>query len=101
MTDANPRGAALAGRVVVVFGAGSSGPGWGTGKAAAFAYARAGARVACVDLHRERAEETAQLIRSENGEALAHSAEVASSDEVGAAIRAAVEKWGRLDVLHN
>jgi NAD(P)-dependent dehydrogenase (short-subunit alcohol dehydrogenase family) len=91
----------LAGRVVAVFGAGSSGPGWGNGKASAVAYARAGARVACIDLHLQRAEETAEIIRSEKGEAMALAAEVASSEGVRKAIDAAVAKWGRLDVLHN
>jgi hypothetical protein len=38
----------LAGRVALVFGAGSSGPGWGNGKAVAVAYAREG--VVCVDV---------------------------------------------------
>ena len=37
-------------KTAIVFGAGSSGPGWGNGKAAAVAFAREGARVACVDL---------------------------------------------------
>ena len=40
----------LEGKSAIVFGAGSSGPGWGNGKAAAVAYAREGACVACVDL---------------------------------------------------
>ena len=48
-------------KTAIVFGAGSSGPGWGNGKAAAVAYAREGARVACVDLVQETAEETAAV----------------------------------------
>ena len=40
----------LKGKTAIVFGAGSSGPGWGNGKAAAVAFAREGAQVACVDL---------------------------------------------------
>ena len=43
----------LKGKTAIVFGAGSSGPGWGNGKAAAVAYARNGAQVACVDLAEE------------------------------------------------
>src|SRR5262245_15906991 len=91
----------LAGRVALVFGAGSSGPGWGNGKAAAVAYARAGARVMCVDLELERAQETAGIIRAESGEALARAADVTSSADVQAAVHAAVESWNQLDVLHN
>ena len=39
----------LKNKVALVFGAGSSGPGWGNGKATAVAYAREGARVLAVD----------------------------------------------------
>lgn len=91
----------LANRVALVFGAGASGPGWGNGKAAAVAYARAGASVACVDAQRERAEETAALIRQEGGDALALAADVAANADVAAAVAATTAKFGRLDVLHN
>ncbi len=100
MPESNPQ-RPLADRVALVFGAGSSGPGWGNGKASALAYARAGARVACVDQHLERAQETVDLIRAENGDAIALAAEVASSSDVAAAVQATVDKWQRLDVLHN
>jgi len=50
--------ARLAGRVALVFGAGSIGEGWGNGKAAAVAYARNGARVVAVDHRLEAAEAT-------------------------------------------
>ena len=48
----------LKGKVAVVTGAGSRGPGVGNGKAAAVLMAREGAKVLCVDLHDERAQET-------------------------------------------
>jgi NAD(P)-dependent dehydrogenase (short-subunit alcohol dehydrogenase family) len=48
----------LAGKVAIVTGAGSRGPGVGNGKAAAVLFAREGARVLCVDQAKERAEET-------------------------------------------
>ena len=91
----------LVNRVALVFGAGSSGPGWGNGKAAAVAYARAGAKVACVDAQLERAEATAKLIRDESGEAIALAADVASSANIAAAVAAALQAWKRLDILHN
>ena len=91
----------MAGQVALVFGAGSIGPGWGNGKAAAVAYARAGAKVACIDLALERAEETAQIIREESGDALALAADVTSNAAVAAAVHAATSQWGRLDILHN
>lgn len=91
----------LANRVALVFGAGSSGPGWGNGKATAVAYARAGARVACVDSQLDRAEETAQIIRGESHEAIALGADVASGKDVAAAVQATMQAWGQLDILHN
>ncbi|HPG27464.1 MAG TPA: 3-oxoacyl-ACP reductase, partial [Myxococcota bacterium] len=57
----------LAGKVAIVTGAGSSGPGWGNGKAAAVLFAREGAQVLAVDINLEAAEETRGLIEAEGG----------------------------------
>ena len=91
----------LENRVALVFGAGSSGPGWGNGKAAAVAYAREGAQVACVDLVREAAEETAAIIEGEGGVALAVAADVTDPASVESAVSQVVERFGRIDILHN
>ena len=40
----------LRGKVAIVVGAGSIGPGWGNGKATAVTFAREGAKVLCVDI---------------------------------------------------
>jgi len=39
----------LKGKIAMVVGAGSIGPGWGNGKATAVTFAREGAQVFCVD----------------------------------------------------
>jgi len=91
----------LKGKAAIVFGAGSSGPGWGNGKAAAVAYAREGARVACVDLVRETAEETAAIIATEGGEAMAIAADVTDSASIEAAVAQVVARFGGIDILHN
>ncbi len=91
----------LRGKVAIVTGAGSRGPGVGNGKAAATLFAREGARVLCVDLVKERADETATLIRGEGGEAIAHAADVTRSPECEAMVAAALDHWGGLDILHN
>ena len=93
--------ARLDGKIAIVTGAGSRGPGLGNGKAAAILFAREGARVLCVDQVKDRAEETAGLIRAEGGEALAHAADVTRAGECLAMVRAAVDRWGGLDILHN
>src|SRR5450830_1670570 len=54
----------MKGKVVIVIGAGSSGPGWGNGKAAAVLYAREGAKIFAVDFRLEAAQETAAIIHS-------------------------------------
>src|SRR6478609_5870636 len=88
-------------RIALVFGAGSSGPGWGNGKAAAVAYAREGAKVVAVDLSPAAAEETAAIIRQENGDALAVTADTTNLGAVEAAVTAAITAYGRIDILHN
>lgn len=88
-------------KIALVFGAGSSGPGWGNGKAAAVAFAREGARVACVDISHEAAEETAAIIASEGGVAVALAADVTKQDSIDAVVAAAMTRFGRIDILHN
>ena len=91
----------LAGKVAMVVGAGSSGPGWGNGKAAAVLFAREGAKLFCIDRNLEAAEETAAIIEGEGGTALAHRADVSLKAEVGAAVAACLEAYGGIDLLDN
>src|ERR671934_2002243 len=94
-------GQRLAGKVAIVTGAGSRGPGVGNGKATALLMAREGARVLCVDAQKDRAEETVALIHAERGEARAFAADVTRKAECDAMVAEAVGRWGGLDVLHN
>ncbi|AWM86580.1 SDR family NAD(P)-dependent oxidoreductase [Microvirga sp. 17 mud 1-3] len=91
----------LKGRTAIVFGAGSSGPGWGNGKAAAVAYAREGARVACIDLAQAAADETADIISRESGIALALSADVTDTGSIQTAVAETIDAFGAIDILHN
>ena len=88
-------------KVALVFGAGSVGPGWGNGKAAAVAYARAGARVVAIDLTREAAAATGDLIAAEGLQAIAVAADATRLADVQLAVAAALEAYGRVDILHN
>ena len=65
----------LEGKVAMVVGAGSIGPGWGNGKATAVTFAREGAAVFCVDRNGAAAEETVGIIKGEGGEAAAFTAD--------------------------
>lgn len=88
-------------KVAIVTGAGSSGAGLGNGKAASILFAREGASVLLVDRDLARAEETLAEIQSEGGTASAFAADVTSASDCQAMVAAAVERYGRLDVLHN
>ena len=88
-------------RVVVVSGAGSIGPGWGNGKAAAVLYAREGAKVLAVDINPEAAAETAGIIAGEGGIAEACTADVSRTGQVQAMVEVCLDRFGRIDVLHN
>src|SRR5262245_33940804 len=94
-------GTRLAGKVAIVTGAGSNGPGIGNGMAAAIVYAREGARVLLVDRNLDAAEETHRLIVEDGGESSAFRADVAHSDECRAMAEACVERYGAIDILHN
>lgn len=91
----------LDGKVALVVGAGSSGPGWGNGKATAILFAREGARVIAVDRNAEALAETVTLIESEGHAARAIVGDVSRPESCYEMVSAAVEAYGRLDVLHN
>jgi NAD(P)-dependent dehydrogenase (short-subunit alcohol dehydrogenase family) len=91
----------LRGKVAIVTGAGSRGPGLGNGKATSLLFAREGARVLCVDHMKERAQETVALIQGEGGTAEAFAADVTRFADCEAMVADAVARWGGLDILHN
>jgi NAD(P)-dependent dehydrogenase (short-subunit alcohol dehydrogenase family) len=91
----------LKGKVAMVVGAGSIGPGWGNGKATAVTFARQGAKVFCVDRNAAAAEETAGIIKGEGGTASAFTADVSRESEVEAMVAACLKAYGRIDVLDN
>jgi len=91
----------LEGKVAIVTGAGSIGPGWGNGKATAVAFAREGAKVLCTDINIDAAEETAGIIRDEGGEASVIGGDVSEAGPVQAIVEACLDSYGCIDILHN
>ncbi len=55
----------------------------------------------CVDLKAENAEETAKLIAQERGEAAVFAADVTRKTDCEAMVKAALDRWGAVDILHN
>ena len=90
------------GKVAVVVGGGQTpGETIGNGRATAILLAREGARVVIVDRNLASAEETAELIRGEGGEASAFEADATNDGAVRRLIAAVEERHGTLDILHN
>jgi NAD(P)-dependent dehydrogenase (short-subunit alcohol dehydrogenase family) len=91
----------LEGRIAIVTGAGSSGPGIGTGKAMSVLFAREGAQVVLVDKFEDRAKETLRLIEGEQGEAAVVTADLADVSACAQVVDEAVRLFGGLDILVN
>ena len=73
----------------------------GIGRAAAVLFAAEGARVAIADIDEDGGAETAALANAEGGEAVFLTADVTQGNAVAAAVGAAAERFGGLDVLYN
>jgi NAD(P)-dependent dehydrogenase (short-subunit alcohol dehydrogenase family) len=91
----------LAGKVAIVTGGGAAEGGIGNGKAAAILLARAGCKVVVADRDKRLAEETAAIIAKEGNTGSAIAADVTSERECAAVVKAAMDRYGRLDVLDN
>ena len=94
-------GERLKGKVALLTGAGSVGPGWGNGKATAVLFARAGAKVFAVDIDIAAAEETRARIVEEGGECTVHEGDVSNAANVKELVDQCLETYGGIDILHN
>jgi len=83
----------LDGKVAAVVGAGS-----GIGEAVALTLARHGARVACVDLEKDKAGQVAERIRSAGGQAEALAVDIRDGQAVQATFDGVRERQGSFDV---
>ena len=84
------------GKVALITGGGN-----GIGRAAAAGFARHGAKVVVVDRDGAAAEATAGIVRQGGSEALAVTADVTKSDDVKGYVKAAIDKFGRIDCFFN
>jgi NAD(P)-dependent dehydrogenase (short-subunit alcohol dehydrogenase family) len=92
----------LQNKVAIVVGAGQTpGDTIGNGRAAAILFAREGARVVLVDRDRVSARETQAVIETEGGECFVCEADVTRAEDCLAFTRAALDAYGRIDILHN
>ncbi len=91
----------LTGKVAVVTGGGAAGDGIGNGRAAAILLARAGAHVVVVDRDQALAQRTVTMIEEDGGAAVAVQADVTRAADCTAIVQAALDRFGRLDLLDN
>jgi NAD(P)-dependent dehydrogenase (short-subunit alcohol dehydrogenase family) len=91
----------LEGKVAIITGAGSVGPGWGNGRATAVRFAEEGAKIFAVDRDAERLRETVERVKKAGGAIATHLCDVTRGDEVVAMVDACVKAYGRIDVLVN
>src|SRR5512147_3225057 len=96
----------MAGRVqdkaAIVMGGGQTpGETVGNGRATAIVLAREGARVIVADRHLASAQDTVDMIAKEGGRAFAAQVDVTDEESVRRCVAAALERLGRIDILHN
>lgn len=91
----------LKGKIALVSGAGSAGPGWGNGRAIAYRFAQEGATVFAADLKPEALTETVERIDELGGTVRTHLADVTKFDQVQAMVDTCLAEFGRIDILVN
>jgi len=73
----------------------------GNGRATAILFAREGAQVLVVDRRLDSAQETVDMIEGEGGSAVAVEADATNDSACAALVKDCVDKYGRVDILHN
>jgi NAD(P)-dependent dehydrogenase (short-subunit alcohol dehydrogenase family) len=73
----------------------------GIGRATALAFGRDGASVVVADVATDGNQKTARMIEQAGGQSLALACDVTRADDITAALDAAVERFGRLDIAFN
>ena len=89
-------GTRLAGRVALITGAGQ-----GIGRAIALRFAQEGAKVVALDVVPDGINAVMSEIKAAGGEALAVVCDVTQREQVAAAVQAALDAFGQLDILCN
>ncbi|CEJ58118.1 Putative 2,5-dichloro-2,5-cyclohexadiene-1,4-diol dehydrogenase [Penicillium brasilianum] len=101
--SSEPPPRSLKGKAAIVTGAGCLDDGIGNGRAISILLAADGCDVLCVDLNLEWANKTVEMVgaKPNRGRAISFRADVTSEADCESAVQAAIEHFGRLDILVN
>jgi NAD(P)-dependent dehydrogenase (short-subunit alcohol dehydrogenase family) len=92
----------LQGKSAIVVGGGQQpGETTGNGRAACLRFAEEGATVLVVDSNQEWADDTVRIITGKGGKASAFKADITREADCKAIADACVDRYGRIDILHN
>ncbi|WP_235610783.1 SDR family NAD(P)-dependent oxidoreductase [Bordetella sp. H567] len=92
----------LEGKVCIIVGGGQQPGGTiGNGRATAERFAEEGATLLVVDINPEWAQDTLDAVRKLGGEASILQADITQEDQCQAIARTCMDRYGRIDVLHN
>jgi len=91
----------LAGKIALITGAGSVGPGWGNGRASAIRFAEEGALVYVADFDADRLEETLKFAGPLRERMEPVYVDVMKSESIEKMVQACMAKFGRIDILMN
>src|SRR3954464_11074241 len=89
----------LEGKVALITGIGTVGPGWGNGKAMAVLFARQGAKIVGADINLSAIEETRRIIEQEGGQCVVAEADVMNADQIDKLVSDCVAQFGTISML--
>jgi NAD(P)-dependent dehydrogenase (short-subunit alcohol dehydrogenase family) len=91
----------LAGKVALITGAGSVGPGWGNGRASAVRFAQEGALVFATDIDQARLDETLKLAGDLAPRIKTGIVDIMKSSSIEAIVKECIATYGQIDILMN
>jgi NAD(P)-dependent dehydrogenase (short-subunit alcohol dehydrogenase family) len=91
----------LAGKVALITGAGSVGPGWGNGRASAIRFAEEGALVFATDIDQSRLDETLKLASDLAPRIKTGIVDILKSASIDQMVKECIATYGKIDILMN
>ncbi|SMC30295.1 SDR family NAD(P)-dependent oxidoreductase [Polynucleobacter kasalickyi] len=91
----------LAGKIALITGAGSVGPGWGNGRASAIRFAEEGALVFATDIDQSRLDETLKLAGDLAPRIKTGLVDILQSSSIEQMVKECIAAYGKIDILMN